>query len=387
MIDPSPPAARSSWNSPTAPLSLAAYITWLAIAVDPLRDLLNERLAFDARTLIGATGLVLQILLFVRRATTAPQGDDGAVRRLVLAQAAAALLAIWGLPQSGSMAVLLILVAAQMFAVYPLRPALLLTLAINAVLAALLIAHWGTASAIPALLSYGGFQAFAALTTTYARRAEEARDALRTINAELLATRQLLLESARGEERLRLSRELHDVAGHKLTALKLQLRMIEREVAEPQRTVVGDCMRLSDELLADVRGVVDTLRAHDGIDLHAALRALAPSLSRPVLRFELDAAARPATLDQAQALLRVAQEGLTNALRHAACTTIVLRLQRHEGGIELQIEDDGRAQSLPEEGNGLRGMRERLAALGGGLSIAVQPEGGLRLSAQLPVSP
>ncbi|WP_295685890.1 histidine kinase, partial [uncultured Nevskia sp.] len=255
------------------------------------------------------------------------------------------------------------------------------------VLAVLLIAHWGTASAIPALLSYLGFQAFAALTTTYARRAEEARDALRAINAELLATRQLLLESARGEERLRLSRELHDVAGHKLTALKLQLRMIEREVAEPQRAVVGDCMRLSDELLADVRGVVDTLRAHDGIDLHAALRALAPSLSRPVLRFELDAAARPATLDQAQALLRVAQEALTNALRHAGCATIVLRLQRHEQGIELQIEDDGRAQSLPEEGNGLHGMRERLAALGGALSIAVRPEGGLRLSVQLPVSP
>ncbi|WP_295686758.1 hypothetical protein, partial [uncultured Nevskia sp.] len=138
MIDPAPPAARSSWNSPTSPLSLAAYITWLAIAVDPLRDLLSERLALDARTLIGAAGLVLQILLFVRRANTAPQGDDGAVRRLVLTQAAAALLAIWGLPQSGSMAVLLILVAAQMFAVYPLRPALLLTLTINAVLAVLL---------------------------------------------------------------------------------------------------------------------------------------------------------------------------------------------------------------------------------------------------------
>jgi signal transduction histidine kinase len=295
------------------------------------------------------------------------------------------LLAIWGLPQSGATPVLLIIVAAQSCAVFTTRNAVLAMLAFNVVFATLLITRWHLASAIPALFSYGGFQAFAMLTTTYARRAEDARDALGRINAELLATRQLLLESARGEERLRLSRELHDVAGHKLTALKLQLRVIERELPEPaQRAAVDDCVRLSDELLADVRGVVDTLRVHDGIDLHAALSALIPQLPRPQVRLELAADARVAGLDQAQALLRCAQEGLTNALRHSTAERIVLRLLATAQGIELQVEDDGRANAVPVFGNGLLGMRERLAALGGRLELETVASGGLRLRAQLP---
>jgi signal transduction histidine kinase len=240
-------------------------------------------------------------------------------------------------------------------------------------------------SSLPTLFSIIGFQAFAALTTTYARRAENARDALGSINAELLATRRLLLESARGEERLRLSRELHDIAGHKLTALKLQLRMAERDIPEGQRPVLADCVRLSDELLADVRGVVDTLRAHDGIDLHAALAALVPSLPRPTVRLELAPEARVPRLDQAQALLRCAQEGLTNALRHGNAGTVVLRLHASGQEIELQIEDDGQASALPVFGNGLTGMRERLAGLGGRLVIDLLDAGGLRLRVLLPL--
>lgn len=387
MTSALPPAATASaWNSSLSPLSFAAYVTWLAIASDPVIDLLHGRIELDAGTLLGAAGLIALLLLFVRRARADQHVGDAAARLLVLLQVPAALLAVWGLPRSGSMAILLILISAQAFAVFAPRRALLLMLAANAGLAALLITRWGVADALPALLAYAGFQAFAALTTTYARRAEDARDEMRAINAELLGTRQLLLESARGEERLALSRELHDVAGHKLTALKLQLRMLEREADPAQREALRDCARLSDELLADVRGVVDTLRAHDGIDLHAALQALAPALPKPTIRFLLADDARVSRLDQAQALLRVAQEALTNALRHAACGTVIVTLDRDADHVRLTIDDDGRANALPVEGNGLRGMRERLAALGGTLAITVNPDGGLRIAARLPVS-
>jgi signal transduction histidine kinase len=147
-----------------------------------------------------------------------------------------------------------------------------------------------------------------------------------------------------------------------------------------------ECLRLSDELLADIRGVVDTLRAHDGIDLHAALTALAPALPRPRLRLELAADARVSGLNPAQALLRCTQEGLTNALRHSSAENLVLRLMSTAQGVELQIEDDGRATMVPVFGNGLNGMRERLAALGGGLDIEIVDGGGLRLRARLPAA-
>ncbi len=183
------------------------------------------------------------------------------------------------------------------------------------------------------MIGYGSLQAFAATALSYAKQAVQARDMTMLTNSELLATRQLLLESARGEERLRLSRELHDVVGHKLTALKLQLRLCVRDATSPTRESLSECMRLSDELLTDVRGVVSTLRAADGIDLHQSLAALVPAIPRPRVRLELAGDALVPRVEQAETLLRCAQEGLTNALRHSGAENITLRLAHSDTGI------------------------------------------------------
>lgn len=386
-LDRGPDLSVPAWNGPFAPLSIAAYVTWLAVASEPLAPLLRGTAAVSTRSLVGLVAMIAVLALFVLRACSGdPPQRQRRQQALVLAQALCALLAIWALPGGGSLPVLLIIVAAQASTVFTVTQAIAGLLAVNTVLAAVLLARWSLGAALGGLFAYLGFQAFAALTTTYARRAVEARDALARLNGELLATRRLLMESTRGEERLRLSRELHDVAGHKLTALKLQLRLQAQQVPAPQREALQECVRLSDELLADIRGVVDTLRAHDGIDLQAALTALVPALPQPEVALRLEPALRVARLDQAQALLRCAQEGLTNALRHGSAAHIVLRLQARDQGIELQVEDDGAAHSLPVPGNGLNGMRERLDALGGRLALELVPGGGLRLRAWLPAA-
>src|SRR6185436_8690822 len=106
---------------------------------------------------------------------------------------------------------------------------------------------------------YLGFQAFAMVTCHAITQAFEARDTAQQINAELLATRKLLGEAVRNEERLRLSRELHDVAGHKLTALKMQLALLQRQ-APAVAGALAEGERLAGELLSDIRGVVTALR-------------------------------------------------------------------------------------------------------------------------------
>ena len=381
----SPPGAPSPWS----PLNLAGYVTWVAVALEPLLRSWQGSAPPDLRTVIGLAALVGVLALFVARSLLesrqpASSGSTPAARRLVLAQLPCALAAIALLPPGGSTPILLIVVAAQLTGHLPARTAAGLLLAANAVLAWILLARWSVPTALVTLLAYGGFQAFAALTTHYVRRAEEARDALSRINAELLATRELLQESTRGEERLRLSRELHDVAGHKLTTLKLQLRLLERTVDAGNRAAVADCTALSDELLADVRGVVQALRVHDGVDLQSALAALVPNVPQPRVVLALDPHARPATVEHAQALVRIAQEALTNARRHAGAQEVTLRLERADGAVVLTVSDDGRAAAPPLEGNGLRGMRERLSGCGGSLSIAPRSGGGLQLVATVP---
>ena len=372
------------WTGPSIPLSVAAYLAWGAVALGPFREALQGRLPHTGWSVAGLAGLVAVPVLFT--ATNFRRSDTPRTplrHVLMMLQACAALLACWGLKYI-ELAALLVIVAAQIGGAYRPRTALLLLLAVNLVYLASLFSWLRPEAIWTVMIGYGSLQAFAATSLSYAKQAVEARDIAMLTTSELLATRQLLLESARGEERLRLSRELHDVVGHKLTALKLQLRLCTRDAAPPARESLNECMRLSDELLTDVRGVVSTLRVADGIDLHQSLAALVPAVPRPRVILELADDARVPRVEQAETFLRCAQEGLTNALRHSGAENITLRLTRSDTGIALSIEDDGRAQASPRWGNGLKGMQERLTQLGGTLEVATAEGSGLKVRAWLP---
>ena len=243
---------------------------------------------------------------------------------------------------------------------------------------------WEVGAPMVSTVLNASFQAFAALTAWFAIDAERARDALATTNAELLATRSLLAESARDGERLRLSRELHDVAGHKLTALKLNLAALARDPRLSGDDQAALCARLADELRADIRGVVAQMRSGDGLDLGEAIAVLGRPFPRPRMHVEIAGDARVGSLAKAEAVLRAVQEGLTNAVRHSQAQNLWVVLRRDAGGLRLDIRDDGRGAGDVRAGHGLSGMRERLEAVGGGLDIHRTDTGGVHLEAWLP---
>ncbi|MFN3964380.1 MAG: sensor histidine kinase [Silanimonas lenta] len=376
--------ARDARHRLFAPLSLAAYVTWAAVTVSSVSS--AALLRGDPGVWLGLASLLAMLGLFMLPASHLldPCRHRVAVVGAVVMQGLLVLTA-QHLLGYGGVAVLLIIVAAQLFTMMPLAAAVLAIVLLNALLAGLWLWRGIDARALMLnLLPLLGFQAFAALTALYAERSERRGDALADLNAELRATQRLLEESTRSDERLRLSRELHDVAGHKLTALKLHLRALHRDPAFAGREELGIALQLADELLGDIRAVVGELRQHDGIDLGEALQALARPL--PGVRIELQGRehARVASVAQAEALLRVAQEGLTNALRHGQASRITLRVEAHDGQLHLSVEDDGRGRLPLAEGNGLRGMRERLAAFGGALRIEQRQPQGLAVHVDLP---
>jgi signal transduction histidine kinase len=235
------------------------------------------------------------------------------------------------------------------------------------------------------LLSYFGFQMFAALTAWYAKRAEQTANALRETNAHLLATRSLLEESARDRERLRLARELHDVAGHKLTALKLNLAALERNSDAATQASVKVVSQLATELLDDIRGVVTQIRQHDGLDVRQALEQLIAPFPSPRIHLDVHPDARVDSVAQADTLLRVVQEALTNIVRHSQAANAWITLERVGDVVKLSIRDDGRGEIPLREGFGLKGMRERLALVAGGLTISRHGEAGVALDITMPL--
>ena len=216
------------------------------------------------------------------------------------------------------------------------------------------------------------------------REAETARELAQT-NRELRSAQAIIANTVRDAERLRISRELHDAWGHELTALGLQLE-IASHVTEPAKANehVMRAKGLARALLAKVRDVVATLREADSCDLTDALEALAQSVPAPAIHVDIAPGVRVGP-DQAHALMRCAQEAVTNAVKHAAASNLWLQVRSDGGGVRLVARDDGSARpTASSPGSGLLGMRERVESLGGRLAVRTGVDVGFTVDAWLP---
>jgi signal transduction histidine kinase len=365
-------------------LTIAAYVTLLAVSMEVLRAASTAPVlsAFSARQ-IAVVLLVAYLVGFIL-ATRPRTRERPLLDQWPLLLMLASMFTLLALVPSGTSPVLIVVFAVVSVLSLSVLQAVVLLIAANVALGATFFLVWKTPAALQLLLIYAGFQLFAGMAGHAMRRARASADELREVNANLLATRSLLAESARESERLRLSRELHDVSGHKLTALKLNLAVLAKDEAVGTRREFQAVRALADELLEDIRGVVSQLRRHEGIDLRNAFARLAEHLPSPRVHVEVADDARVEDAERAATLVRLAQEALTNSARHAGAHNVWLRLTRDGDRLQLVIEDDGNVSGPLRAGHGVLGMRERVAELGGELEIGNAERGGLRLCARLP---
>ena len=219
----------------------------------------------------------------------------------------------------------------------------------------------------------------------------EKRRWLQAMLAEKRSAEQLQAEQLRYAERQLMARELHDLMGHHLTALNLQLQLgsalLERADSAGASQAVEKARSVAAQLLSEVRVAVSAERNSQRIDLSAALQALADGISRPQIVLELDASVRDLSPRLAHALLRCVQEAVTNAVRHARARQLRIKLGlcADDQQICLRVEDDGDRAVQAVPGNGLKGMAERMNELGGSMQLLPGPT-GLTLELRCPRS-
>ncbi len=245
--------------------------------------------------------------------------------------------------------------------------------------------HFPFAEAMMQSLLYAGFCGFIFVTSLVARQQAQARDEQRRLNNELRATRALLAESSRLSERMRISRELHDLLGHHLTALSLNLEVAGHLSHGKVQEHVRQAHTLAKLLLTDVREAVSQLREDGVVDLSTALRTLADGVLAPDIHLEMPQPFLVDDPEHANVLLRCAQEIITNSVRHAQADNLWLRFRQSGSAIEVSASDDGRGVDRLALGNGLRGMRERLSQHAGTVDIKTAQGQGFALTLNLPM--
>ncbi|MFF9341804.1 MULTISPECIES: sensor histidine kinase [unclassified Streptomyces] len=205
---------------------------------------------------------------------------------------------------------------------------------------------------------------------------------------ELRGTREELARAAVERERLRFSRDLHDLLGHTLSVIVVKSEAARRLAPRDLDGALGqitDIEAVGRQALAEIREAVTGYREGGlGTELDRARDVLASADVEPVVR-----RSGPPLDPAAEALLGwVVREAATNVVRHAAATRCEIVVSSAPERVRLTVTDNGRgAAAGGPSGSGLRGLAERLAAAGGTLTTAGAPGGGFRLTAELPEAP
>jgi two-component system sensor histidine kinase UhpB len=196
---------------------------------------------------------------------------------------------------------------------------------------------------------------------------------------------------AQEEERARVARDLHDEVNQSLTGLLLRLEAA-REAAPPElEAELAETKALANQAMRELLSLARQLRptALDDLGLVAATAGQVEQLAHGEIEAEFGAEGDFSDLgDDAQLVVyRVAQEGLSNAARHSGASRIDVRLRRRQdGGVELEVADDGRGFAFDESegGLGIAGMRERALLIGGELTIESRPGRGTTVRLTVP---
>ncbi len=226
------------------------------------------------------------------------------------------------------------------------------------------------------------------------RRERERSLTLRTV--ELERDQEERARTAVTEERARIARELHDVVAHAISVVVVQARggrkVLGRDT-EAARTAFDSIERTGEQALGEMRRLLGMLRDDDEERSRAPqpslerLKALVDEMRASGLPVELEIEGEPNGIPPGIDVsgYRIVQEALTNVLRHAGPAIAHVGVRFFPDAVEIDVDDDGRGGlNAPGTGNGLLGIRERIAVVGGELEAGPRPDGGFTLHARLP---
>jgi signal transduction histidine kinase len=270
--------------------------------------------------------------------------------------------------------ILFALVASQLPAHFQRKQAMLILLIVNfAYYFTLITAH--PQQSIYTVLIFFTLQVFAFSVIEATLKEQRAKEEIGAINQELLATRFMLKESSKKQERLRISRDLHDVLGHQLTALALNLEVTQHKLPNEYKPLAEENLQQAKQLLQGVRNVVKEMRTQEKLDLRSHLNNLFTQLPNCQFAIKSNLKKNSVEIDSLtlnNQLIFCLQEAISNALRHGKANDFTLKFYRDKNHLTFELTDNGKGCNEIIAGNGLKGMQERLSEFNGKIELLTQ---------------
>lgn len=225
--------------------------------------------------------------------------------------------------------------------------------------------YWQEKYAFVSAALFFMFNIFALIMVNTADKERASKEHANQLNRELLATQNLLSQASQQAERVRIARNIHDLLGHHLTALTINLQVASRITDGEAKEKIDTCHGLAKLLLSDVREAVSEIREKSDVNLKDALKELFKNLPRLKIQWHFDDNLHITEVNTADTIIKCVQECITNSLKHSTADILELRIDKTEQGISVRVSDNGQPIKNYNVGNGLKGISERLSQIGG----------------------
>ena len=275
-------------------------------------------------------------------------------------------------------AILLVLIATLLPSIFTRKQSIIIIVLISIAHFVLYYAYYGDSflSSMLHVVIYFMLQIFGFSAIEMVHREAKAKEELAAINQELLATRFMLKSSSKKQERLRISRDLHDAIGHQLTALSLNLEVAKHKVPEAFKPLLQENLQLAKTLLTDVRQVVKEMRDEEQFDLISSLENIISQL--PNCQLAVISSPEINSLRLKQQLMFCLQEGISNALRHGKASQFTLDTNKVDNSLVIELSNNGSViaeNNHSSFGSGLTGLNERLVDFSGKVALITNEYG------------
>ncbi|TQV89250.1 sensor histidine kinase [Aliikangiella coralliicola] len=303
---------------------------------------------------------------------------------LLAVQLSASLLIIWYIPLE-FLPILTIIWVAILPHFFKISTAIVIMILTIGAWSSIFAFHWQYSSAFFQSLLFSTFHFFAILMGYHTQQAEAVSLESQRLAKELQATQHLLAEASKQNERTRIARDLHDLLGHHLTALIINLQVAGHLTEGEAKTKIDQCYSLAKLLLSDVRDAVTTLRENQTLDFSKMIQLMSDQIPKLKIHSNIDTHLNLEEIELAKALLNCIQEAITNSLRHSGASEFWVSVERDASSLKLELFDNGQVHGELSPGNGLNGMRERIEEFNGELHFE-RVKNALKIVAHIPLS-